>query len=384
MGKIIVSGSAHRPLRFIGILIIKLNVNTSASTGKGFLVARIPPNVCHLRTSFLKCGARLAPRCQMGRIAPCMRVRLRRRGTSLGRIIIATSPFRGMPRDPIDLQIVNLRRVRGTPNTGQSVSGIMRGCPKMTFSPVNCHGSLVIQKNNPSRGHFCLSKMRVPGVGRFDARKTSKNPIKLVSTSLVHDIGFCDKTFPTSGNGTLDDMLSFDLHSKSVRHGSLGTALNTSRISLDSGKRVNGGASCLISMHRSCLRTLFGVLNLPFLPTCASTSFGVGAHFSDRGRLALLNLKKVSHVGLGLKVRNRSTRCVLDCLPRVGRRACAMKNICHRCSRQRIRSVMLDRDCLGGHGMGCHSGSRDDRRGLALQLNSVRRRAGLHVRGASS
>lgn len=366
------------------MLVAKANVKDMASSVKRFAVRRIPPNVCHLRTSTMKCGAALASRCVLSAEGLGVSVRVRRGPARLRNIAVATSPFQHSLRDPMKLHVVKLRRVRGDPKTGHSVSHMIRSCPNMTFSPTKCHGSLVMQNNSPSRGHFCLSKIRVPGVGRFDARNTSNNPMNVVGTSFVERMGFCAKTFPTSQNGSLDSILSFGLHSKSVRQGSLGTALNTSRMSLTSGKRLNGGASCLISIHRSCLRFLFSVLKLPLLPAFASTRFGLGAHFSRHGRLAMLNLTNVSGVGLGADLRNRGTRCVLDCLPGVRRRAFALKTICHRCTKTRMRSIIVDRDCLGGHGAGCLRGSRSARRGLALQLHSMRRRAGLELRGDSA
>lgn len=378
----IVSERSERPITCTGIFITNVpKGKTSASSLNAFGVRRMPPNVCDLRTSYVKCRAISAPRCVISTSAPFVRVRVRRSTGLLGAMIIIPSPFQQDVRDPIDVHVVNLRRVRGDPKTGQSISHVMHSCPNISFSPVNCHGSLVIQNNSPSRGHFCVSNVRVPGVGRFTARNTSKKPMDVIGTSLVHRVAFCANTFPTGHSKTLDSILSFHLGSKGPSGRTFGTAVNTSRISLDKTNRLKRHAACLFSTHRSCLRLLFGTLKLPFLPGFVSKRFGAGAHFGRRDRLALLNLTNVSGVGLGASRGKRSTRCLLDCLPAVRRRAFALKTSCERCGKERMRSLVLDRGCLGGHGLGCHGGSSSSRSGLALHLHSARRGAALHFRG---
>lgn len=353
-----------------------------ASSVNRFRVAKISPKDCHLRTSFVNCGPAIATRFEVSGGSVFFPVRLRRDDRDLRRIDVITSPFHGATRDPLKLHIVKFGRVRGDTKKGQSVSEIIRSFPNIT-SATTFQGSLVIEKKKPSRGHFFLSNMRVPGVGRFSARKTSKNPIKVVGPSFVHRISFCSTTCPTTHKGTLDSILSFGLRSKGGRGFSLQKIVKTSSVKFSTGKPTNGGAACRISVHHSCLRFLFSVVKLPFLPAFASTRFGIGRAFSQGGRLTVLKLKTVSSVGLGANVRSvdRGGRCVLTCLPIIGRGACALKTICGRCSNGGVCSLVIDQDRLGGGGVGCESGSRDSRRGLALGCHSSRVRGGLHDRG---
>ncbi len=387
MGNHIVSHSAHRPIvkTFISS-IVSSALGAIASATNIFLFRRIPPNVASFQIITCNFIPFRAPRCVISTMAPRIGIRLRRSIGSLKMLAIHPHSCNGAPRSPVKIRIVKIHRVRGDPKTNESVSQVIHNCPNITFSPINCHGSLVIHKNNPSRGHFCVSKVRVPGVGRFTARKTANKPIDVIGTSLIERVGFCAKTFPTSHSKTVDSILSFHLGRKFARHRSIGTALKTSRTTLDKDKRVKGGAACLCSVHRSCLRLLFGVVNLPFLPGFVSKRIGIGAGLAPHSRLAFVTLNNVSHVRLGVSLgnRDRDSSCVLDCLPGVRRRACAINTDCGRCKNGRVRAIILDRGCRGGGGLGCHSGSRDIRRGLVFHLRSTRRGAALHTRGGAS
>ncbi|MDP3180192.1 MAG: TonB-dependent receptor, partial [Bacteroidota bacterium] len=178
----------------------------------------------------------------------------------------------------------------------QSFAGVL--------STPSFRNDIIIRGGGPSESRFYLDGVEVPNINHFATQGASGGPVGILNADFLRDVNYYSGAFPSNRGNALSGVFEFsqvDGNSDDFRfRGTLGA----SEISATFDGPIGEKTSYIISVRRSYLKFLFGLLKLPFLPTFNDTQFKIKTRIDAKNELTFIGLGAIDLFDLNREIKN--------------------------------------------------------------------------------
>ncbi|KAB2809921.1 TonB-dependent receptor [Phaeocystidibacter luteus] len=230
-------------------------------------------------------------------------------------VISAQNQFIRDPQSPVSVQSLGLNEIQRNPGGNQDISRVIQSLPGVASS-VAFRNDLIIRGGGPNENRFYLDGIEIPAINHFATQGSSGGPVGMINVNFIRDVDFFTSAFPAQRGNALSSIMEINL--KDGRTDKIGGIfqVGASDVGLTIEGPISERTTFLASARRSYLQFLFGVLELPFLPTYNDFQFKVKSKLTDNQQLTILGLGAIDQFSLNLDANETpEQRYLLNSLP---------------------------------------------------------------------
>ncbi|NVK28028.1 MAG: TonB-dependent receptor [Flavobacteriia bacterium] len=230
-------------------------------------------------------------------------------------VISAQNQFVRDPQSPVSVQSLGLNEIQRNPGGNQDISRVIQSLPGVASS-VAFRNDLIIRGGGPNENRFYLDGIEIPAINHFATQGSSGGPVGMINVNFIRDVDFFTSAFPAQRGNALSSIMEINL--KDGRSDKIGGIfqVGASDVGLTIEGPISDRTTFLASARRSYLQFLFGVLELPFLPTYNDFQFKVKSKLTDNQQLTILGLGAIDQFALNLDANETpEQRYILNYLP---------------------------------------------------------------------
>lgn len=166
---------------------------------------------------------------------------------------------------------------------------------------------LIVRGGGPNENKFYLDQIEIPVLNHFQTQGASGGNLSLINSDILSGATFYSSAFPASRGGSLSSVLDLKMKEGNFDEFKVRLAAGTSDAAVVIDTPITDKWSVIASYRISYLQLLFGMLDLPFLPTYQDMQFKSVYNFDERNKLTVL--------GVGAFDINRLNTSVKDLTP---------------------------------------------------------------------
>lgn len=229
--------------------------------------------------------------------------------------ISAQTQFFKESQSPVSVQSIGLNEIQRNPGGNQDISRVIQSLPGVASS-VAFRNDLIIRGGGPNENRFYLDGIEIPAINHFATQGSSGGPVGMINVNFIKDVDFYTSAFPAQRGNALSSIMEINL--KDGRSDEIGGIfqVGASDVGLTLEGPISEKTTFLASARRSYLQFLFGILELPFLPTYNDFQFKIKSRLTDKQQLTILGLGAIDQFALNLDANETpSQRYILNYLP---------------------------------------------------------------------
>ncbi len=218
-------------------------------------------------------------------------------------------------QSPVSLQTLGLNEIQRNPGGNQDISRVIQSLPGVASS-VAFRNDLIIRGGGPNENRFYLDGIEIPAINHFATQGSSGGPVGMINVNFIRDVDFYTSAFPAERGNALSSIMEINLKDgRKDRFGGI-FQIGASDIGLTVEGPLSEKTTYLASARRSYLQFLFGILELPFLPTYNDFQFKTKTQISENQTLTILGLGAIDQFSLNLDANETpEQRYILNYLP---------------------------------------------------------------------
>lgn len=236
--------------------------------------------------------------------------------TALEQVTVKASPYFKTTDSPVSVQRIGIAEIEKNPGGNRDISKVVQSMPGVLSSPA-FRNDFVVRGGGPSENRFYLDGVELPNLNHFATQGASGGVVSIVNVDFVREVNFYSGAFPAAYGNMLSSMLDFrQVEGNPDRvKGRLTFGATDYGLAMDGPLLPN--TTFLMSVRRSYLKMLFGMIGLPFLPVYNDFQFKTVTHFNRKNELTLLGIGAydVNHLNTDLKDPDDHQKYLLNWLP---------------------------------------------------------------------
>jgi hypothetical protein len=216
---------------------------------------------------------------------------------------VTASPFRKTDESPVSLRTIGIGEIENSPGANRDVSRVIQSFPGVQSTPA-FRNDIIIRGGGPSESRFYLDGIEVPNINHFATQGASGGPVGILNADFLREVNYYSGAFPANRGNALSGVLEFfqvDGNQEKLKfRGTLGASELSATLDGPLGEKT----TFIVSTRRSYLEFLFGLLELPFLPTFNDFQFKVRTRFDKKNELTFVGLGAIDLFDLNLKIKD--------------------------------------------------------------------------------
>lgn len=307
----------NEPLPFAEVYIQGTKKGTITNAEGYYELTGLKPDLYNLEANYLGFERRVVFEIQVTRAKPAIvNFALRESSQQLDEVVISTqTTFEVRTESPVSLKTLGINEIQRNPGGNQDISRVIQALPGVA-STVAFRNDLVIRGGGPNENRFYLDGIEIPAINHFATQGSSGGPVGMINVNFIREVDFYTGAFPVERGNTLSSLMEIKLKDGNPDKQSGIFQVGASDIGLTLDGPINKKTTYLASARRSYLQFLFGLLELPFLPTYNDFQFKIKHKFDNKNQLTLLGLGAIDNSTLNLNANETpEQRYILNYLP---------------------------------------------------------------------
>ncbi len=307
----------NEPLPFAEVFIQGLKKGTVTNVDGFYEITGLAPDLYNVEANFLGFERKVVYEIQVTRAkAAIVNFQLKESSQQLEEVVISTqTKFEVRTESPVSLKTLGINEIQRNPGGNQDISRVIQALPGVA-STVAFRNDLVIRGGGPNENRFYLDGIEIPAINHFATQGSSGGPVGMINVNFIREVDFYTGAFPVERGNTLSSLMEIQLKEGNPDKHSGIFQVGASDIGLTLDGPINKKTTYLASARRSYLQFLFGVLELPFLPTYNDFQFKVKHKFDNKNQLTILGLGAIDVSTLNLNANETpEQRYILNYLP---------------------------------------------------------------------
>jgi hypothetical protein len=235
---------------------------------------------------------------------------------SLEAVEVRPSAISRKEESPIALQKLTIEEIEKAPGANRDVSKVIQSLPGVASS-VSFRNDIIVRGGGPSENRYYLDGVEIPYINHFATQGASGGPVGIINVDFIRDIELYSGAFlATRGNALSSIMELRQIDGNKDKFGGRLT-VGASDFGLTLNGPITKNSSMILSVRRSYLQFLFGILELPFLPTYNDYQFKYKIDFDKHNQLTVISIGALDDSKLNTDIENpdEQQRYILGYLP---------------------------------------------------------------------
>jgi len=219
---------------------------------------------------------------------------------ALDEVVIDASNQISRPREtPLSTQTLSAVEIATYPGSNNDVVQVAQTLPGVSPSVGGFRNDLIIRGGAPNETVYYLDGMEIPNINHFATQGSAGGPVGLINVSFIDNVTLSTSAFGTQYDNPLSGVLQF-----SQRRGRQDGFQGNFRISaseaaltlegpLFKGDKERSNTTYLVSVRRSYLQFLFGLIGLPFRPNYWDYQYKVDHRIDEYNSISLIGIGSI-------------------------------------------------------------------------------------------
>jgi hypothetical protein len=308
---------SNEPLPFVNIVVAGTSTGTVSDLDGNFQITGLKSGFVRLQASFVGYKQAISPEIEISsaRIAN-VEIPMQVTDQQIEEIKVTASPFRKTEESPVSLRTIGIGEIENSPGANRDVSRVIQSFPGVQSTPA-FRNDIIIRGGGPSESRFYLDGIEVPNINHFATQGASGGPVGILNADFLREVNYYSGAFPANRGNALSGVLEFFQVDGNADKLKFRGTLGASEVSATLDGPLSEKTTFIVSTRRSYLDFLFGVLELPFLPTFNDAQFKIRTRFDKKNELTFVGLGAIDlfDLNLGIKDPDDQQKYILSQLP---------------------------------------------------------------------
>ena len=257
----------NEPIMFANLIIEGSDVGVTSDFDGNYAITDLAPGTYNLKISYLGYKDVIKYEIEVTNSKPAViDVAMEENAEQLEEVVVKASPFNKTEESPVSLRTVGVAEIQRNPGGNRDISRVIQSLPGVTTT-ASFRNDLLIRGGGPNENRFYLDGVEVPVINHFATQGASGGPNGMINVDFIREVDFFSGAFPANRGNALSSVFEFkQKDGRDDRVGFRGT-VGASDLALTLEGPIGDKTTFLVSARRSYLQFLFGLLELPFLPS---------------------------------------------------------------------------------------------------------------------
>ncbi|MDA3880549.1 MAG: TonB-dependent receptor [Prolixibacteraceae bacterium] len=286
----VVDATNNEPLPFVNVVVMGTTIGTVSDLDGNFQLFGLKPGFIRLTSSFIGYKNAVSDEFEVSNANVAnITIKMESVEQEIAEVTVRASPFRKTEESPVSLRSIGVGEIETNPGANRDISKVIQSFPGVTSTPA-FRNDIIIRGGGPSESVFYLDGIEVPNINHFATQGASGGPVGIINADFIREVKYYSGAFPSNRSDALSGVLEFsqvDGNNEDIKfRGSLGASEVTATLDGPIGEKT----TYIVSTRRSYLKFLFGILELPFLPTFNDMQFKVKTRIDQKNELTFIGL----------------------------------------------------------------------------------------------
>lgn len=233
-----------------------------------------------------------------------------------GEVVVTGRSLRRAENQPLGNRTLSLQQIEKSPGGNRDISKVVQNLPGVAATPIS-RNDLIVRGGGPNENKFYLDRIEIPIINHFTTQGASGGNASIVNSDFLSAARLYTSAFPVSRDGALSSVLDLRMTEGNPDRFRGRVSVGASDVALTVDSPVGKKGNIIASVRQSYLQVLFGILELPFLPTYNDAQVKYSHHFDDRNHLYVIALGSLdkSRLNLSMKELEPDREAILEYLP---------------------------------------------------------------------
>lgn len=236
--------------------------------------------------------------------------------TRVGEVVVLGRSRRHTETQPLGNRTLNLQQIEKSPGGNRDISKVIQNLPGVVATPIS-RNDLVVRGGGPNENKFYLDRIEIPIINHFTTQGASGGNVGIINSDFLSSARLYTSTFPVGRASGLSSVLDLRMTEGNSERFRAKISAGASDVALTIDSPVGKNGNIIASVRQSYLQVLFGLLELPFLPTYNDAQIKYSHHFDERNHLYIVALGSLdrSRLNFSMKDLTLDRQQILEYLP---------------------------------------------------------------------
>jgi len=295
---------SNEPLPFVNVVVAGTNSGTITDLDGNFQITGLKPGFVRIQASFIGYKQAISPEIEISsaRVAT-VEIPMQQTNQQIEEVRVTASPFRRTLESPVSLRTIGIGEIENSPGANRDVSRVIQSFPGVQSTPA-FRNDIIIRGGGPSESRFYLDGVEVPNINHFATQGASGGPVGILNADFLREVNYYSGAFPANRGNALSGVLEFFQVDGNPEKLKFRGTLGASELSATLDGPIGDKTTFILSTRRSYLEFLFGLLELPFLPTFNDFQFKVRSRIDKKNELTFVGLGAIDLFDLNLNIKD--------------------------------------------------------------------------------
>jgi len=313
----VVDAVSNEPLPFVNIIVSGTFIGTTTDLDGNFILKGLDPGFIRLEASFVGYKQALSSEIEVSVAnANNIEIKMEEQNEQIEEVVVKASPFRKTEESPVSLKTIGIGEIEKSPGANRDISKVIQSFPGVQSTPA-FRNDIIIRGGGPSESRFYLDGVEVPFINHFATQGASGGPVGIINADFIREVNYYSGAFPANRGNALSGVLEFNQIDGNTDKTNFQISLGASEIAGTVDGPIGEKTTYVISVRRSYLQFLFGVLELPFLPTFNDLQFKLKTRIDKKNELTFVGLgsKDLFDLNLDIEDPDEEQQYILSQIP---------------------------------------------------------------------
>ena len=300
----VVDATTNEPLPFVNVVVFGTTLGSVTDLDGNFQLFGLKPGFVRLTTSFVGYKDAISQDIEVSNanVANIV-IKMESTDQELGEVTVTANPFRKTEESPVSLRSIGVSEIETNPGANRDISKVIQSFPGVA-TVSTFRNDIIIRGGGPSESVFYLDGIEVPNINHFATQGASGGPVGIINADFIREVKYYSGAFPANRGDALSGVLEFNQMDGNNEKTKFRASLGASEVSATLDGPMGEKTNYMVSVRRSYLQLLFGVLELPFLPTFNDIQFKVKTRIDTKNELTFIGLGAIDQFDLNLGIEN--------------------------------------------------------------------------------
>jgi hypothetical protein len=300
----VIDGTNNEPLPFVNVIVSGTQIGAVTDLDGNFQLVGLSPGFVRLQASFIGYQTALSPEVEVKNSnAAFVEIKMESQDIQIEEVTVRASPYRKTEESPVSLKTIGIAEIEKSPGANRDISKVIQSFAGVLSTP-SFRNDIIIRGGGPSESRFYLDGVEVPNINHFATQGASGGPVGILNADFLRDVNYYSGAFPADRGNALSGVFEFSQVDGNADKLRFRGTLGASELSATFDGPIGEKTSYIVSVRRSYLSFLFGILELPFLPTFNDTQFKIKTKIDAKNELTFIGLGAIDDFELNTGIEN--------------------------------------------------------------------------------